>query len=265
MIRRLHHHFSLGMADLSQLGAAAEDLNEETLQEEECCRLSSSVLIFLSPGTWWRRRHCSCKQDRRREVNRGRARRRAHSCHGYHYWRYETWPGWKVKSVGYSCMWLFLNISLWYRETPVTDEEKAGAAWALVLPSVEVMWHSGPPMWCISCPHTPIYWTCASVSYIKYVIQTIFLVSNVSRCASNFFSQIPWPVMKCEYFLFSWFVIPTNWCLNDWFRSMFSHNDRVHVISFVWKIKNVDFIVIWMLLMAIYFTFSGFGQHLLMA
>lgn len=73
------------MADLSQLGAAAEDLNEETLQEEECCRLSSSVLIFLSPGTWWRRRHCSCEQDRRREVDRGRARRRAHSCHGYHY------------------------------------------------------------------------------------------------------------------------------------------------------------------------------------
>ena len=111
-----------------------------------------SVLTFPSPGTWWRRRHCSCEQDRRREVDRGRARRRAHSCHGYHYWRYETWPGWKVKSVGYRCMRLFLNISLRYRETPVTDEEKAGAAWALVPQSEEVMWHSGPPMWCISCP-----------------------------------------------------------------------------------------------------------------
>ena len=40
-----------GMADLSQLGAAAEDLNEETLQEEECSRLFS-VLTVLSPGTW---------------------------------------------------------------------------------------------------------------------------------------------------------------------------------------------------------------------
>ena len=115
----------------------------------------------------------------------------------------------------------------------------------LVLPFNEVMWH-------ISCLHTRLYWSCTRSFcmcfslYIKYVIQTMFLVSNVSRCASNFCTSndsfwTPWPIIKCEYFLFSWFVILTNWCLsdlylNDCFKSMFSH-DHVQEIPLCEKSK----------------------------
>ena len=55
-----------GMADLSQLGAAAEDLNEETLQEEERLALFSvwmKFTIFYSffySGARRRCGDCSC-------------------------------------------------------------------------------------------------------------------------------------------------------------------------------------------------------------
>ena len=144
------------MAELSQLGATGESLVEDSLGEEVSFTLFGTDMAIndLTPtreicgknwkakksfkssdivlaGIWEWCKYCGGEQDWRRKVDGGGACRCCGwCCHRYHHRWHETWHGWQVGSFEYKSL-----DPAFCRETPVTDEEKAGAAWA-----VAVMW-----------------------------------------------------------------------------------------------------------------------------